>query len=75
MPFLFDIRVDIMARFTAFVTVSFSAVLLLATVIDPDLFIHLETPHRPVFFYLSVFGAVLTVARDMIDDPQREVSV
>jgi len=47
------------------------AAALLATVIDPDLFTHLEiTPHRPVF-YLSVFGHILAVARGMIPDKNR----
>lgn len=52
----------------AFVAGSFAAVLLLATVIDPDIEI---TPHRSVVFYLGVFGAVLTVARGMIPDDNR----
>jgi autophagy-related protein 9 len=69
---LFDIQVDAIARFAAFVAGSFAAVLLLATVIDPDLFIHLEiTPHRSVLFYLSVFGGVLAVARGMIPEENR----
>jgi autophagy-related protein 9 len=51
---------------------SFAAVLLLATVIDPDLFIHLEiTPHRSVFFYLSVFGGMVAVVRGMIPEENR----
>ncbi|KAI0293550.1 autophagy protein Apg9-domain-containing protein [Russula brevipes] len=38
----------------------------------PDLFIHLEiTPHRSVFFYLSVFGGILAVARGMIPEENR----
>ena len=41
-------------------------ILLLTTVINPDLFILLEiTPHRSVSFYPSVFGGVLAVARGM----------
>ena len=49
----------------------FAAVLLLATVIDPDLFIHLEiTPHRSVF-YLSIFDGILAVARGMIPEEKR----
>ena len=67
-----DPRVDVIFRFAAFVAGSFAAVLLLATVIDPDLFIHLEiTPHRSVFFYLSVFGGILAVARGMIPEENR----
>lgn len=59
-------------RFVAFVAGSFAAVLLLASVIDPDLFLHFEvTPHRTVLFYLGVFGSVLAVARGMVPDEHR----
>lgn len=59
-------------RFVAFVAGSFAAVLVLATVIDPDIFFHFEiTPHRTVVFYLGVFGAILTVARGMIPEDNR----
>jgi autophagy-related protein 9 len=45
---------------------------LLATVIEPELFIHLEiTSHRTVLFYLSVFGGILAVARGMIPEENR----
>ncbi len=58
--------------FVAFVAGSFAAVLLLATVIDPDLFVHFEiTPHRTVLFYLGIFGSVLAVARGMIPEENR----
>ncbi|KAF8163404.1 autophagy-related protein 9 [Crassisporium funariophilum] len=54
-------------QFVAFIAGSFAAVLFLATVLDPDLFLNFEiTPHRTVFFYLGVFGAILTVARGMV---------
>jgi autophagy-related protein 9 len=47
-------------------------VLLLASVIDPDLFVHFEvTPHRTVLFYLGVFGSILAVARGMVPDEHR----
>jgi autophagy-related protein 9 len=56
----------------AFVAGSFAAVLLLASVIDPDLIVHFEvTPHRTVLFYIGVFGSVLAVARGMIPDDNR----
>ena len=49
----------------------FAAFLLLATVIDPDLFIHLEiTPHRSVC-YLPTFGGILAVARCMTPEENR----
>ncbi|KDQ60878.1 hypothetical protein JAAARDRAFT_151722 [Jaapia argillacea MUCL 33604] len=62
-------KMALIMRFVAFVAGSFAAVLLLASVIDPDLFLHFEvTPHRTVLFYLTVFGSVLAVARGMIPD-------
>lgn len=58
--------------FVAFVAGSFAAVLLLASVLDPDLIVHFEvTPHRTVLFYIGVFGSVLAVARGMIPDDNR----
>ncbi|PWZ00040.1 APG9-domain-containing protein [Testicularia cyperi] len=62
-------KTAIVARFVAFVAGSFTAVLLLASVIDPDLFLHFDiTPQRNVLFYIGVFGAILAVARGMIPD-------
>ncbi|KAJ7219579.1 putative transmembrane protein [Mycena pura] len=59
-------------RFVAFVSGSFAAVLFLATVLDPDIFVHFEiTPHRTVLFYLGVFGSILAVARGMIPEENR----
>jgi len=59
-------------RFVAFIAGSFAAVLVLATVLDPDLFLNFEiSPHRTVFFYLSVFGGILTVARGMVPEDNR----
>ncbi|KAH9001006.1 APG9-domain-containing protein [Lactarius akahatsu] len=65
-------KLAICMKFLAFIAGSFAAVLLLATVIEPELFIHLEiTPHRTVLFYLSVFGGILAVARGMIPEENR----
>lgn len=62
-------KTAIVARFVAFVAGSFTAVLILASVIDPDLFLHFDiTPQRNVLFYIGVFGAILAVARGMIPD-------
>lgn len=59
-------------RFVAFIAGSFAAVLVLATVLDPDLFLSFEiTSHRTVIFYLGVFGTILTVARGMIPEDNR----
>ncbi len=56
----------------AFIAGSFAAVLVLASVVDPELFLHFEiTPYRTVFFYIGVFGSVLAVARGMIPDDHR----
>ncbi|SPO29656.1 related to ATG9 - integral membrane protein required for Cvt and autophagy transport [Ustilago trichophora] len=62
-------KTAIVARFVAFVAGSFTAVLILASVIDPDLFLHFDiTPQRNVLFYIGVFGAILAVSRGMIPD-------
>jgi autophagy-related protein 9 len=59
-------------RFVAFIAGSFAAVLVLASVVDPDLFLHFEiTPHHTVFFYIGVFGSVLAVAQGMIPNENR----
>ncbi|KIR54433.1 autophagy-like protein 9 [Cryptococcus gattii Ru294] len=60
-------RTALVMRFVAFVAGSFAAVLLVASLIDPDLFLHFEiTPHRTVLFYLGVFGSVLAISRGMV---------
>ncbi|TFK30029.1 APG9-domain-containing protein [Coprinopsis marcescibilis] len=65
-------KLTIIMRFVAFIAGSFAAVLVLATVLDPDLFLNFEiTPHRTVLFYLGVFGAVLGVTRGMIPEENR----
>ena len=65
-------KLTIVMRFVAFVAGSFAAVLLLATVIDPDLFVGFEvTSHRTVLFYIGVFGSILAVARGMIPEENR----
>jgi autophagy-related protein 9 len=56
-------------RFVAFIAGSLSAVLLAATILDPDLFLHFEiTPHRTVLFYLGIFGGILAMARGMVPE-------
>ncbi|KDN53404.1 APG9-domain-containing protein [Tilletiaria anomala UBC 951] len=60
-------RTAILARFVAFIAGSFTAVLLFASLIDPDLFLHFDiTPQRNVLFYVGIFGAITAVARGMI---------
>lgn len=56
----------------AFIAGSFAAVLVLASVIDPDLVLHFEiTPRRTVLFYLGVFGSILAAVRGMIPEDNR----
>ncbi|KAI6045556.1 putative transmembrane protein [Pisolithus marmoratus] len=62
-------KMTIVMRFAAFIAGSFAAVLVLASVIDPDLVLHFEiTPHRTVLFYLGVFGSILAALRAMIPE-------
>lgn len=57
----------ILARFVSFIAGSFAAVLVIPSIIDPDLFLHFDiTPQRNVLFYVGVFGAILAGARGMI---------
>lgn len=58
--------------FVAFIAGSFAAVLVLASVLDPDLVLHFEiTPHRTVLFYLGVFGSILAAVRGTIPEENR----
>jgi len=60
---------ELTPRFIAFIAGSFAAVLLSASLIDPDLFLHFEiTPHRTVLFYLGIFGTILAVSRGMVPE-------
>ncbi|CAO1625530.1 unnamed protein product [Sympodiomycopsis kandeliae] len=62
-------RKALFARFVAFIAGSFTAVLVLASVLDPDVFVHFEiTRHGNVLFYIGIFGAILAGARSMIPD-------
>ena len=60
------------SRFVSFIAGSFAAVLALASILDPDLFVHFEiTPHRTTLFYITVFTSILAVARGMIPEDNR----
>ncbi|CAE7206498.1 unnamed protein product [Rhizoctonia solani] len=62
-------KVTIIARFVSFISGSFAAVLILASVLDPDIFLHFEiTPGRTVVFYITVFGGIVGFARGMVPD-------
>jgi autophagy-related protein 9 len=68
-------NVKLFARFVAFVSGSFVAVLLLFTIIDPDAFLHFDiTPGRTVIFYLGVFTGTLAVARGMVPEDHAVVN-
>lgn len=63
---------EALLRFVSFIAGSFTAVLLLASVVQPDLFVHFDiTPHRNVLFYIGVFGAILAVSRALVPDDQQ----
>lgn len=57
------------ARFVAFVAGAIVAVLAVATLWDPELFLVFQvTPERTVFFYIAVFGAIWTISNSTIPD-------
>lgn len=57
------------ARFVSFVAGSFAGVLILASLLDPELVLKFEiTKGRTVLFWIGVFGGILAVSRGMIED-------
>lgn len=59
-------------RFVRFIAGSFAAVLLLATVIDPDVFLTLEiTNHGNAPLFLGVLGSITAAAHAMIPEENR----
>lgn len=60
---------DQVARFVAFVSGAFAAVLALATLFDPELFLGFEvTPGRNAVFWLTVTGIIFGVAHGSLPD-------
>ncbi|CAN8104986.1 unnamed protein product [Discula destructiva] len=58
-----------LARTVAFVAGSLATVLVIATMVDPNLFLWFEiTPERTALFYLSVFAGAWAFARGMIPE-------
>jgi len=58
-----------LAKFVAFLAGALTAVLAVASLLDPDIFIGFEITHeRTVLFYLGVFGTVWAVARGMVPE-------
>ncbi|KAJ1910292.1 autophagy protein atg9, partial [Tieghemiomyces parasiticus] len=59
----------LLARFVAFVAGSFTAVLLVMTVVDHELSLEFEiTPNKTVLFYIGLFGAVVAASRSAVPD-------
>lgn len=57
------------ARFVSFVAGSFAGVLILGSLLDPELVLNFEiTPGKTVLFWIGVFGGILAVSRGMIID-------
>ncbi|KIM30981.1 hypothetical protein M408DRAFT_327891 [Serendipita vermifera MAFF 305830] len=57
------------ARFVSFIAGSFAGVLILGSLLDPDLVLNFEITHgRTVLFWIGVFGGILAVTRGMITD-------
>lgn len=58
-----------LARFVAFIAGALAAVLALASLLDPDLFLGFEITHeRTVLFYLGVLTTIWAVARAIVPD-------
>lgn len=58
-----------MSSFVAFISGSFTAVLFLVSLVDPELFLGFEiTKDRTVLFYLGLFGTILAVSRGMMPE-------
>lgn len=57
------------ARFVAFIAGALAAVLAVASLLDPDLFLDFEiTPQRTVLFYLGIFGSIWALARGILPE-------
>ncbi|KIJ35722.1 hypothetical protein M422DRAFT_180387 [Sphaerobolus stellatus SS14] len=65
-------KLVIIMRFVRFVTGSFAGILLLATVLDPDVFLHLEiTQHGNAPFFLGILASIAAGAHAMIPEENR----
>ncbi|KAJ2812999.1 autophagy protein atg9 [Coemansia furcata] len=61
------------ARFVSFVAGSFTALLIVFTVVDNELSLEFEiSGHRTVLFYIGLFSAILATARGMIPTEEQE---
>ncbi|EEB07973.1 autophagy associated protein Atg9 [Schizosaccharomyces japonicus yFS275] len=58
-----------LAKFVTLVLGSFTAILVLLTIIEPDLALTFElTDDRPILFYLGIFGTLIAVVRSAIPE-------
>lgn len=62
-------KTALVSKFVSFIAGSFAAVLGIASLIDPELFLMFEiSPNRTVLFYIGVFGSILAVSRSLIPE-------
>ncbi|GLB34769.1 putative involved in autophagy and cytoplasm to vacuole transport (Cvt) vesicle formation [Lyophyllum shimeji] len=62
-------KMTLIMKFVAYIAGSFVAVLLLPTLLAPDISMQFEiTPHRTIVFYLGVFTAIVAGARGVIPE-------
>ncbi|KAI8999475.1 autophagy protein Apg9-domain-containing protein [Gaertneriomyces semiglobifer] len=62
-------KLSVVARFTAFITGSFLAVLVIFSMVSEELLHGFEiTPDRSAFFYIGIFGTIMAVSRGMVPD-------
>ncbi|RKO99950.1 hypothetical protein CXG81DRAFT_13830, partial [Caulochytrium protostelioides] len=65
-----NLPLNIVARFVAFVTGSFAAVLAIMVLLDQDLLAVEVTPDRTILFYIGVFGSIQAVARGLFPEEE-----
>lgn len=62
-------KTALVSKFVSFIAGSFAAVLGIASLIDPELFLMFEiSSNRTVLFYIGVFGSILAVSRSLIPE-------
>ncbi|KAG5362216.1 Autophagy-related protein 9 [Yarrowia sp. C11] len=62
-------KTALVSKFVSFIAGSFAAVLGIASLIDPELFLMFEiSANRTVLFYIGVFGSILAVSRSLIPE-------
>ncbi|KAJ2960340.1 hypothetical protein NQZ79_g4339 [Umbelopsis isabellina] len=62
-------KTAIIARFVAFVSGAFAAILVIITLFDSEVLLNFEiTPNGTILFYLGLFGGIFAASRGMIPD-------